>query len=244
MSASYPSVRSFGLVPNLIIVVLAIILIPKSSSYIADQVFPLLAEFDPNRSFVWLFIHHTVQLFLTLVLMLVMARENGLTDWGFNLNRWRTSLAFIFGLILIFGTAELVRIQGGGSSAYNAPLEQRDMVGVQAFQYIMSGLGEEPLFRAFIMIFLAGTIPQIFKLGELELPVTVLISTALFMFAHIQIDYSSLTILHIDFGQQMKALQFGIVYGVAFHYTRSLLAPIVMHGLSNGLPMSIELYLV
>ena len=242
MNRPYPRVHTFGLGANVFIVVAAIILIPRLSAYGADLCFPLVAQFDPHGSFVWLVAHHLIQLTLSVLLMLLLSGGQ-LNLWGFNLRRWKTSMAFIAGLVVVFGVAEYIRISGGGSSAFDAPRETRDMLGVQGFQYILSGLGEEPLFRAFVMVFLAGTIPQIMKLGELEIPVTVIIATALFMFAHIQIDYAQLSIVHVDAEQQIKALQFGLLYGIAFHYTRSLLAPVIMHGISNGLPMSIELYL-
>lgn len=242
MNLEYPKVRSFGPIANLLIVIGAILLVPRFAAWGANLISPFLTAIDPNGSFAWLFAHHALQLAFAVMLMLVLSNGR-LSLWGFNLNRWKTSLAFIVGLLIVFGTAEYIRISGGGASAFDAPRTQRDMLGVQAFQYIMSGLGEEPLFRAFIIVFLARSIPQIFRLGDLEVPATVLIATALFMFAHIQIDYAQFSIVHVDLGQQLKALQFGLLYGIAFHYTRSLLAPVAMHGISNGLPMSIELYL-
>lgn len=241
MNSQYPRVRSFGLFINILIVIGAVLLIPRISALGANLIDPFSAGIDPNGSFSWLVIHHAIQLTLTIMLMLVLSNGQ-LSLWGFNFDRWKTSLMFIVGLVMVFGAAEYFRISSGGSSAFDAPRVAPDMLGVQGFQYIMSGLGEEPLFRAFIIVFLARVIPQIIRLGELEIPATVLVATGLFMFAHIQIDYAQFAIVHADLGQQLKALQFGLLYGIAFHYTRSLLAPIVMHGISNGLPMSIELY--
>lgn len=85
---------------------------------------------------------------------------------------------------------------------------------------------------------------EIFKIGKVEIPVTLFFATILFMMAHIHIDFTNFNVTHFDIGQQMNSLQLGIIYGLSFHYTKSLLAPIVMHGISNGIIYSIMFYAI
>jgi len=224
---------------DLIIVIIAILLIPKLAIILTDIIYPFFQHFDPDESFLWITIHHVFQLIITIILMLALSRKINLYQWGFNLKNKNISLLWIGIFLIVFGLLEYFRIRNSLPRTFEYPLTAKNKLGIQFFQYGLSGLCEEPLFRGFVMVYLATNWNKIFKIGKLELPITILIATLLFMLAHLDIDIINLSVSGFDFGQQMKSLQLGILYGLAFHYTKSLLAPIVIHGLSNGLQFSI-----
>lgn len=232
MSASWP--RSFGKWIDLLFVLIALFVITQLSGLMANIIYPSIQRFDPDDVFLWISVHHLVQLVLTIALMVALGGID-LHRWGFNFENWRTSLVWIIVFASVFAAVQFYWVSGIAERAFAYPLTNRNMGGLLTFQYGLSGLSEEPLFRGFVMVFLASQWTKIYKPFGLEVPVTVLISTALFMLFHVNFHLSTLSISGFDFDQQMMALQLGLLYGVAFHYTKSLLVPIVCHGLSNGI---------
>ena len=236
-------IRNRGKVSDLVFIFFITLLIPFLSSYLSDVVHPWLSSLYPGEDFLYKSIHHIFQLILSIGVMFALSRKFKFSAWGWNLNQWQLSLKWIgiFGLVWF-------ALQYWGLSNQSHPHEYEvhpvNQIGNLGFQYLLSGTGEEPLFRGIVMVFLAKHWHQIFKVGKIEFPITGIIATLLFMFAHIQIDWLNLEITHLDWGQQMNSLQLGILYALAFHQTKSLLAPIVMHGLSNGLIYTILFYIL
>lgn len=236
--------RNFNKSTDLLIVILAILIIPKASMLLTSSIYPSLQYLDPDQTFLFKTIHHLFQLSLTICLMLVLTKREGLSQWGFNLRNVHQSMRWIGTFAIIFGGIEYFRITNAKLPEYDFELNQRNKIGIQSFQYLLSGLCEEPLFRGFVMIFLSKHWKKVYKFLQTEIPVTAIIATFLFMLAHLDIDLTNLSITGFDFDQQMKSLQLGVIYALGFHYTKSLLAPIIIHGLSNGLMYSIAFYLV
>ncbi len=218
-----------------------IVLVAELAGSLANYSYPFLLPDWVGETYVWISLHHLFQLCLTIVVMKIL-RSGKLATWGFNLNRPRVSLQWILWFLLVFGSLEIIRLMSAYSSVVRDPITTSNMIGNQIFQYCLSGFGEEPLFRGFVMSFLTASWSRIYRVGNIEIPETIIIATTIFMLAHISIDWQTLSIAAFDIEQQIKALQLGVVYGLAFHYTGSLLAPIVMHGLSNGLQLTITYY--
>jgi len=234
-------IKNIGKFTDLLIVIIAAWFIPKLSGVIADFIYPFFKSFDPDEIFLWITIHHIFQLAFTIIVMLMLSRKLDLKQWGFNFKNWDKSLMWIGVFLIIFGAQKYFGIMNRDAIQFDYPLTQTNKLGIQFFQYFLSGLAEEPLFRGLVMVFLAKNWSKIFKVFKVEFPITIVIATILFMIAHVQIDFGSLTV-DFDFGQQIASLQLGILYGLAFHYTKSLLAPIVLHGLFNGIPFTIMYY--
>ncbi|MEM7244991.1 MAG: CPBP family intramembrane glutamic endopeptidase [Acidobacteriota bacterium] len=224
--------------PDLLVAVGFLYLIPWLSLLLADLVHPPLAGLDPDGTFLWISLHHVAQLLLAIVAMVAIGPRD-LRHWGFNLENWQQGLRWIAIFFLVFATLEGLRLWGKPLADPGHPLTTRNVLGVQFFQYTLSGLGEEPLFRGLVMVWLTRHWGRVYRPLGIELPQSGLIATLLFMIAHVVIDPLTLTVSGFDLGQQVKALQLGLLYAVAFHYTRSLLAPVVMHGLSNGVMVTL-----
>lgn len=228
----------------LLIMLLAVELIPLVSFHTANLLDPLLSlsQWDADGVFAWLGVHHLLQLLLSVVVMLVVFPRR-LSAWGFNFHHWRTSLIIIVVFAVAFTILEYA-YRVGQPYVTDFPQTHRNELGWQVFQYLISGLGEEPLFRGIVIVLLLAALSASSLSPGLHYLLAVVVSTGLFMYAHLDVNWWSMSAPGYDFGQQTKALQMGVLCGAAFIYTRSLFAPIVLHGLSNGITASLGFYVV
>ena len=234
------SVRSFGKYPDLLVASIWVLLaIPWLASSIASFVWPYVEELDPDQAFLWASTHLVVQLLLTLLFMKLYS--NGpLAHWGFNLNEWRFSLK-VFGQFSVYCLLFVVLsnvpsfLSGEYPSLITHPVNARNMAGYLGFEFLLSGTSEEPLFRGFLMTLLALSWTRVYHIRRVQIPLAGIWATLLFMMGHIGIDFSSWTITHFSINQQLMSLGFGLFHAIIFHRTRSLLAPILVHGYGNGI---------
>jgi membrane protease YdiL (CAAX protease family) len=184
---------------------------------------------DPNKVFAPLFVHHIIQMLIAL-LIIVILKIKYKQDFGFKLGDKKTGFSnvFIFSLLLaVFIFVKNVHDYSSISNiGYNYPLNSWNIVGSLLFQAFMSGPSEEILFRAlpitlFIIIFRKSV-----KLG-LGISLEIILAALLFAIAH----------LHgfkLDF-QIYYSFILGIIYGITYQKTESILYPMLMHSISSVL---------
>jgi len=231
-------VKSCGRGLDLLIVAAALGVIPYLASWAASLAEPARAAVDPDGVFFAVSVHHVCQLLLTLMLMMSFAGTR-LSGWGFNLREWRASLQITAWFCLIylgpvFLANVLPHLVSGPGPTFDHPLTPRNVGGRLGFQFLLSGLCEEPLFRGFAITFLSQSWTGRIRIGRLSISAAVAWSTFLFMAAHAQISLHPFS-FHVSVPQQIWSLGLGVYYGVVFEKTRSLLAPILSHGYSNGI---------
>jgi len=239
--------KTLGKIGDLIVVIVAVMFIPKLAGVLTHKVYPFLSSLDPDKVFLWISIHHIFQLLLSLVLMKLWLSRS-LTDYGFNLNDWRHSLRIFFWFCLIylvpvFFVNVLPHIISGKPPWFKYQLNARNIVGFLGFEYLLSGTGEEPLFRGFAIVVLSQSWKRVFRIWRVEISLAGLIATALFMYCHIKFTVFPFKITYISWPQQVWALGLGLYYAVVFQKTKSLLCPVLSHGYSNGIIFTI-LYLM
>ena len=228
-----------------IAVFVAVLLIPMAAWLAAGAVWPALRRFDPDNAFLWITIHHLVQLALVL-LALRLAFGLSLEQAGFNLGNASTTLRWL-GWFAIGCLGGVLLIQAGdvvaGSRPFSAyPLTARNVVGTLSFQLLLSGTAEEPLFRGLVMTVLGRYWTRVVRFGWVEMPVTGLVATGLFMLAHVRWTATA-PFVEVSLVQQVVALGLGLFYAVLFHRTKSLAGPILAHGYSNVVLVGVR-YLV
>lgn len=216
--------------------------IPMVASGLTNVMAPTFSHLDEDGVFAWLMVHHVLLLGLTMLAIFVVDRGK-LSEWGFNLQKLPTSLLIIAGFIPAFSLIEFMYMSGR-PYVTDFPQNSFNNLGWQGFQYFFSGLGEEPLFRGFIIVLMLNSLRTSNLSIRTQQVVAIAVSTVLFMYAHLDVDWLTFSVTHYDFSQLTKALQFGIFLGVVFVYTQSLLAPIILHGLANGITATIGFYLV
>ena len=95
----------------------------------------------------------------------------------------------------------------------------------------ITGLAEEPIFRGLLVGGLAVLVPGRVRIGSLDLPLAAYLVALLFGLAH----WQSFTVqpFYMAAAQQVYAFAWGIAYAWLMYRSRSLLAPVIAHGLSD-----------
>lgn len=106
--------------------------------------------------------------------------------------------------------------------------------GVAGWLVVMgaTGLCEEPIFRGLLVGLLTALVPGRVRVGRLDLPVAGVVVALLFGLAHL--DSFRVDPLPLAIAQQLYAFAFGLVYVWLMERSRSLLAPIVAHGVGDA----------
>ena len=239
--------RQLGLIPRLGITLVVVMVMPQIAAQIAQAAGPWLKSVDPDNAFAWLSVHHLSQIAMTLALMLLWGGWS-LKQWGFNLNEANVSLRWLGWFALFFTLGTLVFAILPMILTHSAhplfplgpfPLNARNVSGSLGFYYLLSGSGEEPLFRGFVLSMLLVAWRGELRVGRIVLPTAALWVTLLFMLAHINYTISPFRITQFVWQQQLMALAVGLFYALAMYRTGSLLCPILAHGFSNGIVWSL-----
>jgi len=194
---------------------------------------------DKYDIFAWISVHHVVQAIIALVLIAICVKVKCL-DFGFGLGNVKEGLrhTLIF-TIFVFIYAVATAIIGhifGLTPAINFPLNATNVIGTLGFQLLISGTSEEILFRALPIAILAYNFKtsKDVKIHKLQIPLETIIAAVLFTIAHISWRVNPFSV-NYDIIQLIISFVFGIFYGVAYQKSKSIVYPMVMHGISNFL---------
>ena len=102
-----------------------------------------------------------------------------------------------------------------------------DAVGF-LFGMLITGFAEETIFRGLLVGFLVVLVPGRLRIGAVDLPVAAYIVALLFALAHWQTFL--VDPIHQAIAQQTYAFLWGLAYVWLMERSKSLLAPIVAHG--------------
>lgn len=106
---------------------------------------------------------------------------------------------------------------------------------------LITGLAEETIFRGLLVGMLVVLVPGRLRIARLDLPVAAYIVALLFGLAHWQAFV--MDPLHQAIAQQLYAFLWGLAYVWLMERSRSLLAPIVAHGVGNFTEIGIVILL-
>jgi len=238
-----PLMKSLGKIGDLIVVILATTFIPRLVSILTKQVYPFVSSLDPDNVFLYQSIRHILLLLLPIVLMkLWLTRRLG--NYGFNLNDYKRSIRIFFWFCLIylvpvFFVNVLPHIINGKPPWFTYPVNARNIACKLSYMYLLTGTGEEPLFRGFAIILLSQSWKRVFRIWRIEISSAALIATALFMIAHIKFTVFPFEFIYISWSQQVWAFGLGLYYAIVFQKTKSLLCPVLSHGYANGIIFTI-----
>jgi membrane protease YdiL (CAAX protease family) len=115
-----------------------------------------------------------------------------------------------------------------------------DIVGYLVAMLI-TGLAEETIFRGLLVGMLVMLVPGRLRIGRLDLPVAAYLVALMFGLAH----YQSFQVqpIHQALAQQLYAFAWGLAYVWLMEHSRSLLAPMVAHGVGNFTEVAIVILL-
>ena len=157
-------------------------------------------------------------------------RRRKFVEFGFNRRQIMVSLALLGWMCaalfpLVFGGLWVLKSHGGGFLLPPVSPQGHGWVGWLFYQFMYVAMAEEVFFRGYVqsnILRLAG--PVIGRRPRLKEWASIGISAACFAVAHVIVQ-----------GQIVSVLTFlpGLVLGWLFIRTKSLLAPILFHGLAN-----------
>ncbi len=159
-------------------------------------------------------------------------------DWHLQLGDRKAGLHSVawFTAIFLGYTLAVYAVEGsmGELNGYDFPLTTRNILGTLGFQLLLSGPSEEILFRAFPIAILSCMLQR--EIGirffrwHISLPV--IIAAVFFAVAHIS---WSITKFYLSFDPFQLAYAFvlGIIYGIIYQKSKSVLYPMMVHSISN-----------
>lgn len=193
---------------------------------------------DPYGVFMWITVHHLVQFVAASLAVTLIARRTGLDFCLGGGNRWKGVKYTLMFCALMLGYALLSNGIGwlsGNIQPAPYPLSAANVAGTLGFQLLLSGPGEELLFRALPIVMLSACSELSNKqigMGRASLSHPTIIAAVLFALAHIDISFGPFSISCSGF-QLVYAFAQGLLYGKVFERTGSVIYPTIMHSMGN-----------
>ncbi len=196
------------------------------------------ASIDPYGIFARVSVHHVVQMAVGLLLILILGNLFKL-DFGMKLGKRKSGLKATALFAVVLGgytlVAYIILLFSGGLPAYDFPLNVQNVSGTLGFQLFLSGPSEEVLFRALpitMLVFAGGKSINFIKIKNIRVSLECFVSALLFSFAHVHWSLAAFSI-SADTFQLVYAFVLGVIYGVVYQKTGSVVYPMLMHSISN-----------
>ena len=202
----------------------------KSGDFIAN-LFDY-TSIDKDGTFMYITIHHIVQMLVALLVIFVIKKKKNL-DFCLKPEMNKTGIlhTIIFAVVILIYVlvSYSVGYKTGLISPYEYQLDLANVLGTLGFQLLLSGTSEEILFRALPITFLISLNTAENKKNYLF---EILIASLLFSVAHISWTIFPFT-LSFSWFQLIYAFILGIAYGITYIKSKSVIYPMIMHGISN-----------
>ncbi len=225
----------------LILVFITTHAIPLASRTLSECINYSFISNNAMRQLFYMFITYALQFVLT-VATLKLFVSNRLEEAGFNLNNraqsakslWHFMLIWT-GILIVFYALALVTIPSfldylKGFCPPDVLYGVKNVVGGS----VMAGLGEEPLYRSFVVLILGRYFTGSIRIGKLRLSAVSLLCGFIFMTAHVGYTLAPrFEIVHIDALQLTYTFILGVTWATIFEKTKSLLAPTLSHIWAN-----------
>lgn len=187
---------------------------------------------DKDNTFLWITIHHLIQMIIALLLIAVIYKKFGIKFFlkpkisKIGIKYTAIFSIAVLGYVLISYT---IGYKMNTIQAYPYELNTSNILGTLGFRLLLSGTSEEILFRAFPIAVLG----YVFRSYEHKNhTLEIIVSALLFSIAHISWSISPLEISFSWF-QLIYAFILGLIYGISYVKSKSIIYPMIMHGLSN-----------
>lgn len=230
------------------LVILVLLFAPRIGTLVATYLNPYFSSIDPDKIFMWGIVHHIVQA-LVPVLLVLMWKKELFRDWGFTIGDKKLGLKWIgwFTLIwiVIYAGINTVNVLNHNiPETYYDVTNTRNLFGELFFRGVIVGPSEEILFRSFaIGLLLAAGYTKTSDIFGFKITTAGIIAAVLFALAHIGFSFYPFTVYYFDIVQVVTALGFGLLYAIVLHQTKSIYYPMIIHSISDVIPV-ISLYLL
>lgn len=191
---------------------------------------------DPYKAFLWVSIHHLIEMLITLAVILMLSRLLKI-DFGFGFSDRGKGTKYVLVFTAIFAVVTLVShiifLKGNSLLVYEFPLNSYYIFGTLGFQLFLSGPAEELLFRALPISLLIYIFGKSIK-TKWGITLETIIASFLFALAHATCSLTPLT-FEADYFQLFYAFILGTINGIAYQDCNSVVYPMLMHSISNVL---------
>lgn len=231
--------RISGIRIKYFIAVLLIFVMQQIASRLGGSVANLFTYewIDQSNVFAWISVHHIIQMIFAIALIAFFHSVYKI-DFGFSLGDYKTGMKYVAIFSIVFlvytGIGYALSYFNNTLSDYTYPLNFNTVIGTLSFQLFLSGTSEEILFRALpisLLIFVSGSSIDL-KIGKFHFTLEIIIAALLFSAAHINWTIAPFSLSYSAF-QLVYAFVLGLVYGKAYQMSKSVIYPMLMHGISN-----------
>lgn len=184
---------------------------------------------DRDNLFAQVSIHHIVQALCGLVAIFLLYKIKNIEGFKLFSKYDAKGIKYTMVFSIVLGLYYLiVYIVGSFThtiSIYDYELNPVNIIGTLGFQLFLSGPSEEILFRSLPITLLLYVLKSDSKKDYM---IAVISAAILFGLAHINIFTFSVPVFQVCY-----AFVLGIIYGITFIKTKSVIYPMIMHSLSN-----------
>lgn len=184
---------------------------------------------DKDDVFMALSIHHIMLTVFTLIIILVLHK---LRHLDFRLKPKvdkigiKYTILYCIAVLFYYILVYIIGIATNSVGVYDYELNAVNVIGTLGFQFLLTGMAEELLFRALPVICLSSVCNK----NNRSINIAILFLTSL-LFA----------IAHINFNVPFSSQWFNVLYafingaanGFVFLHSKSIIYPMIMHGVSN-----------
>ena len=191
---------------------------------------------DSDNTFMNISVHHIVQMLIVLLVILIIHKTRKLNFTlkpKFSKTGILYTAIFSFVILIYVLISYIIGYSNSAIAPYGYDLNAVNILGTLGFQLLLSGTSEEILFRA-LPITVIGKLTN----SKSKNVLGILVASVLFSIAHIQWSLVPFTI-SFDLFQLVYAFILGIAYGVTYIKSKSIIYPMIMHGMSNFLMVGI-----
>lgn len=213
-------------------------LISKFGGIVADAI--PCENYDPYKAFAWVSIHHITEMVATLVVIMILSKTLKV-NFGLGFGDKKKGIKFVMVFTTIFTGVTLIchilMLIYNLLPVYNYPLYKNNIMGTLGFQLLLSGPAEEILFRALPITMLVYIWKKSIKV-KWNITLEIIIAALLFSIAHMKWSLFPF-IIEANFFQLLYAFVLGIINGIAYQKSKSIIYPMIIHSISNVLMVGI-----
>ena len=224
------------------LVVVVLLLAPRIGALVADNLNPFFTLIDPDKKFMWGIVHHIIQALIPIFVILIW-KKDFFKDWGLKWGNKPLGWKWVgwFTLVWIFvyvGINTYNFLTNNIPEAYYDITNTRNFLGELFFRGFIVGPSEEILFRSFpIVLLLTAGFTKRTDIFSFVITYAGIIAAVLFALAHIGFNFYPFEIYHFNLVQIVTSLGFGLLYSIVFHQTKSIYYPMIIHSISDVIPV-------
>ncbi|MDE3057747.1 MAG: CPBP family intramembrane metalloprotease [Bacteroidota bacterium] len=208
-----------------------------SSLHFSYSIIPFRLHLSPPL--VHLFEHHVWEFAVGMGAIAVFSRGN-LWSYGINALNIRQSMyvlwRFYFAALIVIGVVIAVPlVHAELMPSYLLGANAATMVGWIVFEWLATAVADEIFFHGFCQTLIAKYWKNILSVGTIEIPFSVIASTALFT-----VGRSNVPVYGNPAVEYLFAALLGFYTGMVYYKTRSLLAPMLSQAFFYGMPFVVR----